>query len=280
MGIDTWKCLVIAVSWTDWLVKSHCLKPWWMNMTWGAQLSKLNIKVVFQELSSAHWYALSLELETRLSYWVFGQFTSFGPIIAFWGACLCPCFPFFIVPLFEKQYNRNTFLTILLKISSAKQFGPVLKIVVCVSVLPIQLILWPVVGIVGSVLGGAAYGFYSPVFATFQAVGEGKTKQLYHCFYVCVWLSSCDNSFFLLCRNHSSLVAFHKRDFCFASFRRMELWARLRGASLLWGILGMSVITHTSPLWMTWKVKVLQMQNIMKSGMLSCSAPQNVRMLV
>lgn len=68
-------------------------------------------------------------------------------------------------------------------ILSAKQFGPVLKIVVCISVLPIQLILWPVVGIVGSVLGGAAYGFYSPVFATFQAVGEGKTNQLYHCFY-------------------------------------------------------------------------------------------------
>lgn len=97
-----------------------------------------------------------------------------------------PVFHFSLFPLFEKQYNRNTFLTILLKMSSAKQFGPVLKIVVCISVLPIQLILWPVVGIVGSVLGGAAYGFYSPVFATFQAVGEGKTNQLYHCFYVCV----------------------------------------------------------------------------------------------
>ncbi|KAL6135854.1 hypothetical protein ACLB2K_068079 [Fragaria x ananassa] len=68
-------------------------------------------------------------------------------------------------------------------ILSAEQFGPVLKMVVCISILPLQLILWPVVGIVGSVLGGAAYGLLSPVFETFQAVGEGKTNQLYHCFY-------------------------------------------------------------------------------------------------
>lgn len=157
--------------------------------------------------------------------------------------------------------------------SSAKQFGPVLKMVVCISILPLQLILWPVVGIVGSVLGGAAYGLLSPVFETFQAVGEGKTNQLYHCFYVCVWLFNSYISF------HQSCCCLHNIDLCFSPFGRMELWARLREASLLWGILWMSVTIHTSQLWMTWKLKVLLMQSIMKSGM-SCSASQNVRMLL
>lgn len=70
-------------------------------------------------------------------------------------------------------------------IGRAKKLGPVLKLVLCVSVLPALLILWPVVGILGSIVGGAAYGFLSPVMATFKAVEEGKTNKLYHCFYVC-----------------------------------------------------------------------------------------------
>ncbi|KAL0014457.1 hypothetical protein SO802_001526 [Lithocarpus litseifolius] len=65
----------------------------------------------------------------------------------------------------------------------AKRLGPVLKLVLCIFVLPVPLILWPVVGIVGSIIGGAAYGFLSPIFATFDAVGVGKTSKLYHCFY-------------------------------------------------------------------------------------------------
>lgn len=65
----------------------------------------------------------------------------------------------------------------------AKLLGPVLKLVLCVCVLPLLLILWPVVGIVGSIISGAAYGFLSPIFATFDAVGEGKTNKLFHCFY-------------------------------------------------------------------------------------------------
>ncbi|KAF3950443.1 hypothetical protein CMV_023807 [Castanea mollissima] len=65
----------------------------------------------------------------------------------------------------------------------AKRLGPVLKLVLCISVLPVPLILWPVVGIVGSIISGAAYGFLSPIFATFDAVGVGKTSKLYHCFY-------------------------------------------------------------------------------------------------
>ncbi|KAF7801569.1 putative membrane protein [Senna tora] len=63
----------------------------------------------------------------------------------------------------------------------AKQLGPVLKLVICTCVLPVLLIMWPVVGIVGSIIGGAAYGFLSPIFATFDAVGEGKSNKFSHC---------------------------------------------------------------------------------------------------
>ncbi|KAF4385831.1 hypothetical protein F8388_010387 [Cannabis sativa] len=65
----------------------------------------------------------------------------------------------------------------------AKKLGPVLKLFLCISVLPVSLILWPVVGILGSIVGGAAYGLFSPILATFEAVGEGRTSRLYHCFY-------------------------------------------------------------------------------------------------
>ncbi|KAL5581273.1 hypothetical protein UlMin_013715 [Ulmus minor] len=64
-----------------------------------------------------------------------------------------------------------------------KEFGPVLKLVLCISVMPVLVVLWPVVGILGSIVGGAAYGLLSPILATFDAVGEGKPDQLYHCFY-------------------------------------------------------------------------------------------------
>ncbi|KAI4350587.1 hypothetical protein L6164_005033 [Bauhinia variegata] len=65
----------------------------------------------------------------------------------------------------------------------AKRLGPILKLVTCV-VLPVVLILWPVVGIVGSVVGGAAYGFFAPMLATFDAIGEGKTNEFLHTIYV------------------------------------------------------------------------------------------------
>lgn len=50
------------------------------------------------------------------------------------------------------------------------------------------LILWPVVGIVGSIAGGAAYGFLSPTFATFKAIEEGKENKIVHCFIVCIFI--------------------------------------------------------------------------------------------
>ncbi|XP_030544772.2 uncharacterized membrane protein At3g27390-like [Rhodamnia argentea] len=68
----------------------------------------------------------------------------------------------------------------------SKQLGPVLKLVLILC-MPIPMILWPVVGIAGSVVGGIAYGFLSPIFATFDAVGEGKTDEFFHCFYDGTW---------------------------------------------------------------------------------------------
>lgn len=89
----------------------------------------------------------------------------------------------------------------------AKQLGPFLKIVLCIF-MPVPLILWPVLSIVGSIVGGALYGFLSPVFATFDAVGEGKTEELYHCFVVCIytmswWFIIFLFSFFSLCKRIS-----------------------------------------------------------------------------
>ncbi|XP_050234584.1 uncharacterized membrane protein At3g27390 [Mercurialis annua] len=71
-------------------------------------------------------------------------------------------------------------------IMRAMLLGPVLKLVVCI-LLPAPLVIWLVASIVGSVVGGLLYGFLSPVFATFDAVGEGKTDVLYHCFYDGTW---------------------------------------------------------------------------------------------
>ncbi|XP_031405550.1 uncharacterized membrane protein At3g27390-like isoform X1 [Punica granatum] len=68
----------------------------------------------------------------------------------------------------------------------AKRIGPVLKLILFIC-LPAPLILWPVVAIVGSVVGGILYGFLSPIFATFDAVGEGKTNEIFHCFYDGTW---------------------------------------------------------------------------------------------
>jgi len=73
-------------------------------------------------------------------------------------------------------------------IFSAKQLGPILKIFLCLCV-PLGVILWLVVSILGSVLGGAIYGFLSPIFATFDAVGEGKSNPFFHCFYVSPFFS-------------------------------------------------------------------------------------------
>ncbi|XVF60146.1 hypothetical protein PTKIN_Ptkin08bG0020500 [Pterospermum kingtungense] len=88
-----------------------------------------------------------------------------------------------------------------------KLLGPFLKVIICVF-LPVVLILWVVVGIVGSIMGGILYGFLSPIFATFDAVGEGKTNVFFHCFYDGTW-STIEGSF---------TVIRDFKDVCFHSY--------------------------------------------------------------
>lgn len=90
----------------------------------------------------------------------------------------------------------------------AKQLGPLLKIVICLCVLPVLLISWPLVGILGSIVGGAAYGFLSPIFATFEAVEEGKDDKFFHCFIDGTWSTV----------EKSCMVVRDVRDVCFHSY--------------------------------------------------------------
>ncbi|XP_010436002.1 PREDICTED: uncharacterized membrane protein At3g27390-like [Camelina sativa] len=90
---------------------------------------------------------------------------------------------------------------------SAKQLGPILKLFLCLC-LPLGVVLWLVVSIIGSILGGAIYGFLSPIFATFDAVGVGKSNPLFHCFYDGTW-STVQGSFTVVC---------DFRDVCFHSY--------------------------------------------------------------
>ena len=66
-------------------------------------------------------------------------------------------------------------------VCSTKRIGPVLKILAVVF-LPLPLLLLPVLGIVGSLLAGIGYGVFTPLMATFEAVGEGVADKLSHCF--------------------------------------------------------------------------------------------------
>ncbi|KAJ7565735.1 hypothetical protein O6H91_02G072700 [Diphasiastrum complanatum] len=62
-----------------------------------------------------------------------------------------------------------------------KKLGLSLKLLLLIS-LPVPLIIWPVVVFIGSLLVGFGYGFFTPLIATFEAVGEGREQKLYNCF--------------------------------------------------------------------------------------------------
>lgn len=44
--------------------------------------------------------------------------------------------------------------------------------------------MWPEFGALGSTIGGAVYGFLSPIMATFDAAREDKPDKVFHCMYV------------------------------------------------------------------------------------------------
>lgn len=67
----------------------------------------------------------------------------------------------------------------------SKRLGWVLKIVVMVT-LPLPLIIWPIMAMIGSLLGGIGYGFFAPLIATFEAIGQNVKDKFYHCFVVSI----------------------------------------------------------------------------------------------
>ncbi|URE34463.1 hypothetical protein MUK42_16520 [Musa troglodytarum] len=92
-------------------------------------------------------------------------------------------------------------------VMKTKRLGLVLKIFLLVM-LPLPLILWPILGILGSLVVAIGYGFFAPLIATFEAVGEGVVDKLYHCF-----ASGCVDTIKGAC---TLVVDF--TDFCFHSY--------------------------------------------------------------
>ncbi|KZV31363.1 hypothetical protein F511_05467, partial [Dorcoceras hygrometricum] len=92
-------------------------------------------------------------------------------------------------------------------VSKSKRLGWILKILVLL-LLPVPLILWPVVAIVASILGGICYGFFSPLIATFEAVGESVKEKWKHCFLDGCWSTLED----------SCTLVRDFMDFCFHSY--------------------------------------------------------------
>ncbi|XP_023512953.1 uncharacterized membrane protein At3g27390 [Cucurbita pepo subsp. pepo] len=92
-------------------------------------------------------------------------------------------------------------------LARTKRLGLVLKSVVLVF-LPLPLILWPIVGVIGSLLGGIGYGFFVPLIATFEAVGGGITDKLFHCV-----ADGCLSTIKASC-----VIVMDFTDFCFHSY--------------------------------------------------------------
>ncbi|KAL7185993.1 hypothetical protein ACSBR2_027862 [Camellia fascicularis] len=92
-------------------------------------------------------------------------------------------------------------------VAKTKRLGLVLKILVLV-LLPVPLLLWPTFGIVGSILGGILYGFFAPLIATFETVGENVTDKCFHCFVDGCWPTI----------KGSGMVVRDFTDFCFHSY--------------------------------------------------------------
>ncbi|CAK9167172.1 unnamed protein product [Ilex paraguariensis] len=92
-------------------------------------------------------------------------------------------------------------------VAKTKRLGWVLKILLLVS-LPVPLDLWPIMTVTGSLLGGIGYGFFAPLLATFEAVGENVTDKLFHCF-----VDGCHSTI-----EGSCTVVRDFTDFCFHSY--------------------------------------------------------------
>ncbi|XP_043693514.1 uncharacterized membrane protein At3g27390 [Telopea speciosissima] len=92
-------------------------------------------------------------------------------------------------------------------VAKTKKFGLVLKILVLIS-LPLPLVLWPIFAIVGSLLAGVGYGYFTPLIATFEAAGNQVENKLLHCVVDGSWSTI----------EGSCTVVRDFTDFCFHSY--------------------------------------------------------------
>ncbi|OIW20903.1 hypothetical protein TanjilG_25075 [Lupinus angustifolius] len=92
-------------------------------------------------------------------------------------------------------------------VARTKRFGLVLKVVILIC-LPVPVLLLPILGIVGSLLGGIGYGYCAPLLATFEAVGQDVKDKFYHCFIDGCWSTI----------KRSCTVVQDVTDFCFHSY--------------------------------------------------------------
>ncbi|GJV34723.1 uncharacterized membrane protein isoform X1 [Tanacetum coccineum] len=77
--------------------------------------------------------------------------------------------------------NRTLAGAYLLDLLLTKRIGWVLKMVT-ILLLPFPLVLWPVVAVVCSLLGGIGFGFFAPLIATFEVIGTDHKDKCFHCF--------------------------------------------------------------------------------------------------
>ncbi|XP_071736697.1 uncharacterized membrane protein At3g27390 isoform X1 [Rutidosis leptorrhynchoides] len=88
-----------------------------------------------------------------------------------------------------------------------KRLGWVLKILI-LMLLPLPLVLWPVIAIVGSLIGGIGFGFFAPLIATFEVIGTDHKDKFFHCF-----VDGCYSTL-----EGSCTVVRDFTDFCFHSY--------------------------------------------------------------
>lgn len=126
--------------------------------------------------------------------------------------------------------------------------------------------LWPPVGIFGSIIVGASYGFLAPIMATFDAVGEGKANNLIHCFLVKLIFSWLWISFIYTFYLNSIIILF--QILFLPNISRMELGVLSKEVVQwleTWKIFACTPISRS---WMIFVFMILQTESLMRSGKL------------
>lgn len=140
-------------------------------------------------------------------------------------------------------------------ICRTKRVGWVLKLLVLLF-LPLPLVLWPVVAIVGSLLGGIGFGFFSPLIATFEVIGTDHKDKCFHCFVV----SSTIIKHQKIPINESSTISL------LISCFRMDVFLHSKEVALWFEILQIFASILTSHSWTISVKKFLSARNQSTSG--------------